>query len=76
MFLQLNNPDAVVVQKSRCMEKWRRQGNRFNNILIKGDGAPSSIVGYVNKDVFQQNCNSLFDFAIETMLGKPTLVGA
>jgi hypothetical protein len=38
--LQLNNPDAVVVQKARCVEKWRGQGNRFDNILIQGDRAP------------------------------------
>jgi len=37
---QHNNPDTVVVQKARCMEKWRRQGNRFDNILIQGDRAP------------------------------------
>ena len=37
---QHNNPDTVVVQKARCMEKWRRQGNRFDNILVQGDRAP------------------------------------
>jgi hypothetical protein len=37
---QHNNPDTVGVQKARCMEKWRRQGNLFDNILIQGDRAP------------------------------------
>jgi hypothetical protein len=37
---QHNNPDTVVVQKARCVEKWRGQGNRFDNILIQGDRAP------------------------------------
>jgi len=37
---QYNNPDTVVVQKARCMEKWRGQGKLFDNILIQGDRAP------------------------------------
>jgi len=37
---QHNNPDAVVVQKARCVEKWCGQGNRFDNILIQEDRAP------------------------------------
>jgi hypothetical protein len=37
---QHNNPDTVVVQMARCVEKWRGQGNRFDNILIQGDRAP------------------------------------
>jgi hypothetical protein len=32
--------DTVVVQKARCVEKWRGQGNRFNNTSIQGDCAP------------------------------------
>ena len=36
---QHNNPDTVVVQKARCVEKWHGQGNRFDNILIQGDCA-------------------------------------
>jgi len=39
---QHNDPDTVVVQKARCVEKWRRQGNRFDNILIQGDRAPQN----------------------------------
>jgi len=31
---QRNNPDVVVVQKARWVEKRRGQGNRFDNILI------------------------------------------
>jgi len=34
---QHNIPDTVVVQKARCREKWRGQGNRFDNIVIQGD---------------------------------------
>jgi len=37
---QHNNPDTVVVQKASCVEKWRGQGNRFDNISIQGDRAP------------------------------------
>jgi hypothetical protein len=37
---QHNNPDTVVVQKARRVEKWRGQGNQFDNILIQGDRAP------------------------------------
>jgi hypothetical protein len=37
---QHNNPDTVVVQKPRCVEKWCEQGNGFDNILIQGDRAP------------------------------------
>jgi len=37
---QHNNPDTVVVQKARCVEKWRGQGNQFDNILIQGSRAP------------------------------------
>jgi len=38
--LQHNNPDTVVVQKARCVEKWHGQGNWFNSIMIEGDRAP------------------------------------
>ena len=31
---QHNNPDAVLVQKAKCVEKWHGQGNRFDQILI------------------------------------------
>jgi len=34
---QHNHPDTVVVQKARCVEKWRGQGNRFDNIVIQGE---------------------------------------
>jgi len=39
---QHNNPDTVEVQKARCVAKWRRQGNRFDNILIQRDRAPQN----------------------------------
>jgi len=37
---QHNNPDSVVVQKARYVQKWRGQGNQFPNLLIQGDWAP------------------------------------
>ncbi|KAF8254208.1 hypothetical protein K440DRAFT_635711 [Wilcoxina mikolae CBS 423.85] len=37
---QHNNPDAVIVQKARCVEKWRGHGNRYDHILIQEDRAP------------------------------------
>jgi len=32
-----NHPDVVEFQKARCVEKWRRQGNQFDHIFIRGD---------------------------------------
>jgi len=37
---QHNNPDSVVVHHAKCEEKWRGQGNRFDNIIIQGHWAP------------------------------------
>jgi len=37
---QHNNPDTVVVQTARWVEKWCGQGNQFNNILIQRHRAP------------------------------------
>jgi len=39
---QHNNPDTVVVHKARWVEKWRGQGNRFDNISIQRDRAPQN----------------------------------
>jgi len=36
------NPDAVVVQKARCVEKWCGQGNWFDITLIQADRAPQN----------------------------------
>jgi len=46
---QHNNPDTVVVQRARCVEKWLGQGNRFDNIFFQGDRAPR-----INRWVRQQ----------------------
>ncbi|KAF8243948.1 hypothetical protein K440DRAFT_636662 [Wilcoxina mikolae CBS 423.85] len=37
---QHNNPGAVIVQKARFVEKWRKHGNRFDHNLIQEDRAP------------------------------------
>jgi len=37
---QHNNPDALVIPKAGCVEKWRGQGNCFDDIVIQGDRAP------------------------------------
>ncbi|KAF8252132.1 hypothetical protein K440DRAFT_646567 [Wilcoxina mikolae CBS 423.85] len=39
---QHNNPDAIIVQKARCVEKWCGYGNRFDHILIQEDRAPQN----------------------------------
>ncbi|KAF8248259.1 hypothetical protein K440DRAFT_642723 [Wilcoxina mikolae CBS 423.85] len=46
---QHNNLDVIIVQKARCVEKWRRHGNRFHHILIQEDRAPRN-----NSSVRQQ----------------------
>jgi len=58
--------DTVVVQKARCVEKWRRQGIWFNKILTQVDRAPRN-----NSWVHQQgNClpnfQTLFGSAIKS----------
>ncbi|KAF8242216.1 hypothetical protein K440DRAFT_639384 [Wilcoxina mikolae CBS 423.85] len=37
---QHNNPDAVIVQKARSVDKWCGHGNRFDHILIQEDRPP------------------------------------
>jgi hypothetical protein len=40
---QQNNPDRVLVQKARCVEKWHSQDNRLDNILIpRNRAAPNN----------------------------------
>ena len=37
---QHTNPDAVVDQMARGVERWREEGNLFANILLQQDRAP------------------------------------
>jgi hypothetical protein len=72
---QHNNPDTVVVQKARCVEKWRGQGNRFDNNFIEGDRPPRNNSWVRQQDIALPNCHTLFVLAIESIQGKPTQMG-
>ena len=42
---QHNNSDAVVVQKTRWVQKCHGQGNQLDNVMIQGDWTPRSNCG-------------------------------